>query len=135
MEVKREEKIAMLKTYLDSFKKSDRRSVSNSIYLGQEMLGLPKNYDDFIGFGKLGVSSYQLHIDYSIIKYNSIELSSSGEVWNSVPEQFREVGEGLSRLSGEELRLVTCLLWYNGMILNEEEKEQARAIKERMLRI
>jgi len=134
METKRKEKIIMLKAYMDSFKKSDRRSVSNSIYLGQVMFELPRNYDDFIGFGKLGVSSYRLHTDYSIIKNNSMELSTE-EVLNSVLEKFRKVGGSLSKFSGEELRLVSCLFWYNGTILNEKEKEQASAIKERMLGI
>jgi hypothetical protein len=134
MEAKRKERIVMLKTYLGSFRKNDRRSVSNGIYLGQEMLGLPGYYDDFIGFGRLGVSSYQLNIDYSIIKYNSLELSS-GEVCNPVQKKFREVGEGLSRFSAEDLRLASCLLRYNGTILNEEEKMRANAVKERMLRI
>lgn len=109
----------------------DRRSINNGFYISQEMLGFPKYYLDFEGYGKSGVSSFMLQLDYTILKNNS-HKASRVEIENRNLEKVQDVGKYLSRYSPEDLRIVSCLLWYNGNMLTSAEKVKANTLKNEM---
>lgn len=111
--------------FLKSFKPNDRHSVNNSVFLSQSLKAVPQLYDDFEGFGKLGVSSFKLNWDYSLINRkngNRIIKDKSGR-------DFERIGRYLSKYSSDDLRLASCGLWKGGNSLNEKEKDVANNIK------
>ncbi len=124
-------RVRILKAYVESLQKMDRRSINNGFYISQEILELPKYYRDFEGFGKSGVSSFLLQLDYTILKNNS-RKASSVDIENHNLEKAQNAGKYLSYYSPEDLRIVSCLLWHNGNTLTDAEKVKANMLKNEM---
>jgi hypothetical protein len=118
-----------LKTYLSAFKRVDRRSINNSLFIGQRLSKLPKLYTDFEDFGRLGVASFRLNWDYSNLRMNFKE-----EDLPTLPgkecSKFIKVGRVLSNYSSEDLQLLSRYFLYNGRALSPFEKRTA----EKMMR-
>jgi hypothetical protein len=121
----KEERLYILKAFKEGLKKEDRRSINNGIYIGQICEKLPKYYEDFEGFGKLGVSSLTLHEDISFLKWRAHNLNI--QKTSSNLDNVRRVGGIFSNFPAESLQLMACYLWYNGRngILREDEKQKA----------
>lgn len=124
------ERTPHLKAYLNTFRLKDRRSVNNSIFAGQKIKIVPLIYNDFQGFGKLGVSSFKLNWDYSILNGKRRTFAHKPTKFS---KEFEKAGLFFSKFSSEELRLVSCLFWKNGTSLNLKEKENAKLVKRRMM--
>ena len=117
----------LLKAFLKSFKFNDRRSLNNGVFLSQSLNAMPKIYDDFKGVGKLGVSSFRLNWDYSLLENYNQDKGIEDESKSKVLEK---IGERLSSYSYDDLRLASCALWKEGRLLDKKEKEIANQIKD-----
>jgi len=121
-------RLLKLRTYLDSFKRTDRRSINNSFFIGQHASKIPKVYTDFKSFGRLGVSSFRLNWDYSCLRVNFKDVASLKHQADS-HSNFRRAGAVLSKYSPRDLQLVSCFLWGQGSALSSSEKKAAIKIK------
>ena len=121
-------RLSILKAFLDEFRYADRRSINNGFFIGQCVSKLPEVYTDFRGFGRLGVSSFGLHWDYSNLR-NNFKKDDSLRPLAKESENFKKVATALSQCSPDELKLVS-LLCFNESLLNPEEKRLAMKIKE-----
>jgi hypothetical protein len=97
-------------------------------------MGLPKYYDDFEGFAKLGVSSVTLHLDYSSLRKTSefLNLHDANEDGQQF-EKAKEIGRVLTKYSTADLQLISCSLWYNGGLLTKKERERAEMLRNKLL--
>lgn len=118
----------MLSVFTKSFKTKDRRSINNGIFLGQSVKALPQLYDDFEGFGKLGVSSFKLNWDYSFAKRSNGNYATK----DKRARHFEKLGKYLTNFSSDEIRLASCIFLNDGLMLNQEEKDAATRIKDRI---
>jgi hypothetical protein len=128
----RENTLGLLKTYVNSIKyPEDQLSTSNSIFIAQNELNFPFSYKDFEGFGKLGVSSKRLAHDYILVNmfWDIIEPKSMAPVIKEV----RKIAQTLSKFSKEDLRILTCLLFYGEKTLGDSEKKRARVLQKEIL--
>lgn len=114
-----------LQTYISESKLKNRRAINNGIHVSQQIKMVPMVYRDFQSFGKLGVSSFKLNWDYSIINGKSKNLACKP---TKSTKAFKKAARFLSKYSDDELRLISCLLWNNGKILSSEERETANQI-------
>jgi len=122
-------RLSKLKTFLAAFKYTDRRSINNGFFVGQCISKLPQVYNDFKGFGRLGVSSFILNWDYSNLRINFKE-DTSLRLSAKESSNFKKVAGVLSQYSSDELQLVSLSCFDNGNLLNPLEKNSAMKIKE-----
>lgn len=123
----REDKLGLLKTYIYNSKlPRDQLTTSNSIFVAQKKLDFPVNYADFSGFGKLGVSSKTLGHDYIHVSlfWDVIEPKQT----DPALKQIRDIAKILSKFTKEDLRLLSCLLFYGEKGLCPSERKKARML-------
>jgi hypothetical protein len=106
-----------------------KATVCNSVYVGQELLQLPFDYQ-FSGFGRHGVISSDLCADYDDIPHyrvsrRHLEKESMGHV--------TRVANFLSSFVDHELAQTAQLLWNEGAFLDETEKLKANDIRTAIL--
>lgn len=122
-----------LKTYLNAFKRADRRSINNSLFIGQRLSKLPRLYTDFEDFGRLGVASFRLNWDYSNLRMNFKE-----ETLPKLPRKecsrFTKVGCVLSNYSSEDLQLLSRYFLNRGRSLSPPEKRSAEEITRNLVK-
>ena len=132
------EKLVLLRVFLGNLEiKSNnekpsipkKATVCNSVYVGQELLQLPFDYQ-FSGFGRYGVISSDLCADYDDMRHYRIsrthlEKDSRGRVI--------KVANFLSSFVDNELAQTAQLLWNEGAFLNETEKLKANDIRTTIL--
>jgi len=127
------ERLSELKTYLNTFKHTDRRSINNGFFIGQKMSKLPQTYKDFKSFGRLGVSSFKLNWDYSNLRIN-FKDDTSLKRFAKKTSNLEKIGGVLSKYSSKDLQLVSCLFWNNGNSLSAPEKRKAIKIKKDLMK-
>jgi hypothetical protein len=121
-----------LRTYLRTFKHTDRRSINNSFFIGQSLLKLPKFYTDFENFGRLGVSSFRLNWDYSNLRMNWREETHL-RLPRDEHSRLAKVGSVLSNYSSEDLQLLGRYFYSGSNSLSSSEKKAAEEIKKDLM--
>jgi hypothetical protein len=120
------ERRVSLDAYIEALKRNDLRSVANSLFLGQELLGLENLYDDFEGHGLFGVTSSNLCWDYSILVTTGIRKETN--IASHTFSKIESVGKRMSVYAPEDLRLLACATYYGSDILSNAEELRAASL-------
>lgn len=126
------ERLAKLRTYLAEFAYEDRRSINNSIFVGQHTEKIAPIYADFRKFSRLGVASFELNWDYSNLRVNFREANFPMLESNEI-SRIKTTARFLSKFSPEELQFVSCLCSANYKSLTPIQKQKANNIRQEII--
>ena len=134
------DRLALTKLFLENYKIKnaensvmipEEATICNSIYIGQELLNLPLSYKNFRSFGRNGVISPDVCMDYEeVLNHKVHDYRNEKEI-----QQTIKVAKHLSNFTDEGLADVAQLIWNGGVYFDENKKRKTNEIKNKLITV
>jgi hypothetical protein len=127
-QVNRPQSLCALKTLAEESGKRDQLDLNNMVFLTQKIFSVPSRYNDFKGFGKLGVSSSRLGWDYNLLEDDWEEIDTTE---NEQTVTIKKLARLFKSLSRADISLLASWL-FDPEFLIDKEKSKAQTIMQKL---
>lgn len=127
-QVNQTQSLCTLRTLAKESGKRDQLDLNNMVFLTQNLLSTPSLYNDFKGFGKLGVSSPRLGWDYNLLEddWDTIDAVENEQLLT-----IKKLAKLFASLSTADISLLACWL-FDADFLIDEERSKAQTIMSKL---